>query len=411
MGKSLQLEEYRIGQMACYAGWLTVKQLGRCLQRQRESAAKGKQALRFGEIALKEGYLTQEQIDSLLKLQTIQRPPEYDKTFGGLAVRKGFVTQADVDTCLEEQKRRLLTGSRPASLGVLLVDHKMLTIEQLRDILRFQAAAGHTVPDDLRALTQRTAAPRKLGTGPLPSAASSKATAGPAKDGAPIKLVCSKCGNSLEVDEWKSEYPCPVCGANALKAPDPEEPASYRVASRRYGPAVEDGRLGWMAVMAGWMTRNQVDACLERQKWRARKTNNAPMFGEVALDKGFLTEEQVRALLRIQVIRQPAKFERTFGAVAVEMGYASQEDVDKCLRHQIHLLEQQREAPLLGLIMIEKRVLTPAQVKEILDEQAGKGQGPTAALARLNPRRKTTLIDRLRGGAKKRLSGFKRHRR
>ena len=66
-----------------------------------------------------------------------------------------------------------------------------------------------------------------------------------------------------------------------------------------------------------------------------------------------------------------------FGEIAVEKGLASEKDIAEALETQKEYLKAHKIHKQIGVILTEKGVLTPNDVKTILEEQ--KGQNNTMA--------------------------------
>ena len=63
---------------------------------------------------------------------------------------------------------------------------------------------------------------------------------------------------------------------------------------------------------------------------------------------------------------------KLFGEIAVEKGLASQKDIDEALEIQEEYEKKHKTHKLIGAILTEKEVLTPQDVKGILEEQNGQ---------------------------------------
>jgi len=339
------IEDLRFGRLAECVGWMTPAQLGTCLHIQKQAARERRPIPRLGEIAVEQGFLGKDQVAALLRLQAVHRPAAYDRTFGCIAVLCGFVSIVQVDAALREQKRLLEeTGTAPL-LGVLMIEMGLLTAEQAAHVLKQQAAQGKGPLAELKRGLRRAAE--------APSAGTQRATAPPRRPGpGDVLYRCKGCSGVLDPSRWLPDERCPVCGATEFVAGAVEERAvAYSLAARDRGPSVEDGRLGLLAFVAGCMTSEEVAHCLEIQRKQAATAPPAERFGQVAVRMGYLTPAQLRALLRMQVIHRPSRYEALFGTLAVKLGLASREQVDTCLREQQRLLREQGEAPRLGVLL------------------------------------------------------------
>ena len=158
--------------------------------------------------------------------------------------------------------------------------------------------------------------------------------------------------------------------------PDGAKAANSTPSPSRPGPTIEDSRIGRLAYFADWLNAQQIRHCLAVQSAAAGRDEGPPKhFGQVAIEEGFLTRAQVEAILRIGLIDRASVTENTFGAVAVRLGFLTQEQLCACLAEQKRLLHERGKAPLLGLMLTEKSVLTSEQVKAVLGEQSRAGEG------------------------------------
>lgn len=80
--------------------------------------------IRLGTLALHAGYMTANEIDRVIILQT-----HYDKRFGEIAISEGYLTEAQVTELLKQQKPDFLL------LGQALVEDHVLDNEQLQNLI------------------------------------------------------------------------------------------------------------------------------------------------------------------------------------------------------------------------------------------------------------------------------------
>ena len=193
---------------------------------------------------------------------------------------------------------------------------------------------------------------------------------------------CADCGKLDVRLTPRTDTLCPECGENSLRELAVVGGAvRYSVEERRNGPSIEDSRLGRMGYFAGWLGFDQIVECLRIQKEAVTTGEDAPKFGDVAVSLRFLDDNQVAALLRVQVIHKgPAAPDLSLGALAVREGLITQAQLDECLRLQKNLLLRYEEAPLLGILLTEKKCLSTDQVRDLLRLQAEQGVGPLARI-------------------------------
>ena len=161
-GPGPAIQDGRIGRMAYFAEWMTRQQVDACLKLQEEAVRRGEPKPRFGEVAVREGYLSELDLNALLRIQSIQQPSTDERAFGAVAVRISIISQDQLDDCLAEQKRLLRENNRAPTLGLLMSDKGLLTDKQVKAILEFQARSGGGLLSELEA-ARAAAAARPLG--------------------------------------------------------------------------------------------------------------------------------------------------------------------------------------------------------------------------------------------------------
>ena len=382
------IEDGRLGRMAYFAGWMELPQIAACLKRQKEAAKGGGSAPKFGEVAVQERLMSGPQVGALLRVQVIHNGPgTQDLSFGAVAVREKFITQAQLDECLQLQKNLLHRHLEAPRIGILLAEKKYLKSDQVKKILQIQARHGQGPLVKLQPKPKPKAKPEAAVAAALAEAAPPVEDAEvPAEELTKDRVLCrcKACGKSELRPAWTAEDTCPVCGSSKFEpVPIVGDKADPTLTQAGPGPAIQDGRVGRMALFAGWMTRKQVQTCLRLQEQAGSRGEDRLRFGELAVREGYLTEPDLAALLRIQKIQRPAKEEQAFGVLAVRAGLISQDQLDDCLAEQQRLLKEHNQTPTLGLLLCDKELLTERQVKAILDFQARAGTGLLAELEAL----------------------------
>lgn len=141
-------------------------------------------------------------------------------------------------------------------------------------------------------------------------------------------------------------------------------------------PASRDLLFGQIAVNQKFCTPAQVDECARLQLQMQSPHQPAPKLGEILVEKGYLTRDQIGRVLEIQKrnfssvdpLVKKRKEAVLFGKMAVRQGLATQEEVDEALRLQA----QPGEKRSLGEILVSKNYLTAVQVTELLGRQLKK---------------------------------------
>lgn len=144
-----------------------------------------------------------------------------------------------------------------------------------------------------------------------------------------------------------------------------------------------DLELGQLAVQNNFISREELDACVE-----AQNISSPPRpLSQILLEMQLVTQTQLDRLLKLleksaavtvaaapaplppsNLVDQSAAISDLFGRLAVELGFATQDQVEECLQEQ-RLLDSQGQRMRLGQIMLKRRFLTTDQFLEILKLQ------------------------------------------
>ncbi len=132
--KKKKVKERLLGELAIRAEFITREQLDECLEYQERCRAADKKVPRIGEILAHKEYLTRKQVAALLSGKFNRQRGK----FGEIAVRLGFVSREKLQAALEEQK----AGAHPKLIGQLLRSQNLMRSHQIKAVL---AAQGKTI--------------------------------------------------------------------------------------------------------------------------------------------------------------------------------------------------------------------------------------------------------------------------
>jgi len=126
-----------LGQIAVKEGFVTPDQLEECVGLQAGGRSKP-----LGEILVERGYLTPAKLAELSRLQnagfeSVAADPARGGLFGQLAVRHGYISTAQLSECLREQEG-LSRGGSSLQLGQILIRKQYLSSNRFLEILRLQ---------------------------------------------------------------------------------------------------------------------------------------------------------------------------------------------------------------------------------------------------------------------------------
>lgn len=126
-----------LGQIAVKEGFVTPEQLEECVRLQAEAGGKA-----LGTILVEKGYLTPVKLTEITRLQRVRfealgADPARGGLFGQLALRHGYVTAPQLAEALREQEA-LARGGSALQLGQILIRKEYLSSAHFLEILRLQ---------------------------------------------------------------------------------------------------------------------------------------------------------------------------------------------------------------------------------------------------------------------------------
>ncbi len=129
----------------------------------------------------------------------------------------------------------------------------------------------------------------------------------------------------------------------------------------------DDILFGAIAVHENLVTHEQLARCLGDQQKRHR------LLGEIMVENGFLTPDQVQIVLDIQRVNVADRIENPhagglFGQLAVLSGFCAPDDVVSAVRRQTELEGLHRKVRI-GQVMLQSGWLSPDQFAEVLRQQ------------------------------------------
>lgn len=139
--------------------------------------------------------------------------------------------------------------------------------------------------------------------------------------------------------------------------------------------ATEDDEIlfGKLAIKNSFITESQLEKALQDQDFY---TPGTPL-GEILVDKGFITRDQLSRLLEAQkknldkkdrYLKDHSRKDTLFGKIAIRLGFIDDAQLNWCLRAQGKDVEK-GVRKRLGTYLIEHGFLSHEQVKKILREQ------------------------------------------
>jgi len=126
-----------MGKLAVKYKFVDEEQIQEALSIQKQEQLDGNKTL-LGEILVAQGMMSQNQLDFLLSIQKVIETRKMDRKFGMIAVKNDFVTQEDIEHALMEQKKNYEKTKTVKMIGDILVESNMMTRDQCDAILKKQ---------------------------------------------------------------------------------------------------------------------------------------------------------------------------------------------------------------------------------------------------------------------------------
>lgn len=130
-----------MGRIAIKNNFLTEEQLKEAIEDQEELLGKGTKKP-LGEILVEKSFLNQAQLDKVLRAQKFSVIRQEDMLYGRIAVRNNFVSEVKINEALEKQMasfgQSLQEGGDTPRLGQILLKQGLLLRQQHTAILKTQ---------------------------------------------------------------------------------------------------------------------------------------------------------------------------------------------------------------------------------------------------------------------------------
>jgi eukaryotic-like serine/threonine-protein kinase len=143
---------------------------------------------------------------------------------------------------------------------------------------------------------------------------------------------------------------------------------------------IKDMLFGRLASVGRFVTEEQIAECVELQDKYREKDAEVPRLGELLSMKGYMTAEQVRAVLDGQYGRR----EGLFGEIAIRWCFLKREALDGALKFQRDMDAAGKHRARIGEILVGRGEIQEHHVRAILDAQGKKIIHCSGCSARFN---------------------------
>ena len=133
-----------------------------------------------------------------------------------------------------------------------------------------------------------------------------------------------------------------------------------------------DKSFGEIALQKGFITREQLDKSLKVQTEEDISGFEHRPIGRIMLNEGFITLQQVGSVLKSMDKLYEIETDRAFGEIAMEMGFITKEQLEAALRVQTMEYGSTGNRRSIGRILLNEGLITLLQIGEVLNKKKGK---------------------------------------
>jgi len=129
-------EAIRFGMMAVKKGFVTPEDVVEALKIQEDEESSTGPRRPIGRILSNEGHITLQQIGEVLRSMGKMDEKKVDKTFGDVAIEKGFITEEQLEEALKIQTDDACSMEERRPLGRILINEGFMTLQQVGEVLK-----------------------------------------------------------------------------------------------------------------------------------------------------------------------------------------------------------------------------------------------------------------------------------
>lgn len=129
-------EAIRFGMMAVKKGFVTPEDVVEARKIQESEECSTGKRRPIGRILLNEGLITLQQIGEVLRSTGKMDEKKVDKTFGDVAMEKGFITEDQLEEALKIQTNEASSTGKRRPVGRILINEGFMTLQQVGEVLK-----------------------------------------------------------------------------------------------------------------------------------------------------------------------------------------------------------------------------------------------------------------------------------
>jgi hypothetical protein len=195
-----------------------------------------------------------------------------------------------------------------------------------------------------------------------------------------VAAECEACGARFRARAWREGMQCPKCQSgrvNPLVAPGGA--VDYCVADRSDGYAPADVRFAQWAKWTGLITPSQYERAFIHQNRQIQEGASPDPIHEIMVLQDWIAREQAIGLLEFMALPRPNERDGQFVRLLEHNTDVDMDKVRRLQRLQAKAATRRHEVPPLCQLLMEKRIISEAQLLAILKHQA---EGDAGDLAR-----------------------------
>jgi len=131
-----KITEKNFGEVALKKGYVTKEQLYEALKIQVDEDLSKAGHRPIGRILLNKGFITLQQVGDILKSMDMLYEEKTDRGFGDIAIEKGFITKDQLDRALRMQMDEFISTGIRRAIGRILLNEGLITFQQIGEVLK-----------------------------------------------------------------------------------------------------------------------------------------------------------------------------------------------------------------------------------------------------------------------------------
>ncbi len=201
-------------------------------------------------------------------------------------------------------------------------------------------------------------------------------------------VLCEGCGHRFRAKSWREGMVCPKCrSGNVQPVAAPGGAVDYYVTDRSRGFAHADIRFAQWAKWLELITPAQYEKTLLKQNRLVGNHEPVPPIHEIMVSDGLITGGQATGLLEFMTLPRPDEDDAEFLELLTRMADAPEGKVNEVKALQRKAAGQYHEVPPVCQLLVERRVISEAQLQAMLKFQRREQTGcPKTALDAISRR-------------------------